>query len=184
MGLNATAAVVALVLIRGLGWTFGVTGVDKVRLIQLLAAGFGAMALFRTSLFTIRVGEQDIAVGPSSFLQVALLAADREVDRKRATLRSERTRKAMEGVSFKKALEALPVYCIALMQNLPQEDQNQLSSDIAKLAKSTNINDRIKSFILGLALINHVGDDVLEAAVSSLGNEIKEEPAPGDMRAP
>lgn len=70
------------------------------------------------------------------------------------------------------------------MQNLPKEDQNQLSSDIAKLAKSSNINDRIKSLILGLALINHVGDDVLEAAVSSLSNEIKEESAPGATRVP
>ena len=36
--------------------------------------------------------------------------------------------------------------------------------------------DSTKALALGLALMNVVGDDVLLAAVESLGNEIKQQP--------
>ena len=39
---------------------------------RVLVAGFGAVAFFRTSIFTLRVNETDLAVGPSLILDTLM----------------------------------------------------------------------------------------------------------------
>jgi len=51
LALNLAASILALAMIRGYGWTFNAVGASQ-RWTQVLVAGVGAMALFRTSLFT------------------------------------------------------------------------------------------------------------------------------------
>ena len=174
IALNALVSVAALILIRGFGWTFSAK-VDAVRWTQVLVAGFGAMALFRSSLFTVRVGDQDVSVGPNSFLQIVLGAADRQVDRRRAAVRADRSKQIMQNVSFEEAKVALPAYCIALMQNMPTEDQIELMDDVDKLAHSADIQTNMKSYFLGSALLTYVGEEVLQAAVKSLKEYIQSE---------
>src|SRR5712692_71545 len=113
--INAAAACVALYVIGV--FKVAATG-DPLRIIvtQVLMAGFGAMAFFRTSLFTVRVGDQDVAIGPVAFLQVVLGATDRAVDRIRAEARAVSVTDSMEGVSFDRAWTALPAFCFTLMQ--------------------------------------------------------------------
>jgi len=83
LALNGAASGLALALIRGYGWTFGAAA-GPARWTQLLVAGVGAMAFLRTSLFTVRAGDRDIAVGPATFLQIFRDAADR-ADRGRSS---------------------------------------------------------------------------------------------------
>ena len=67
--LNVAASVGALALIHTFGWTFGVSGeasAGAVRWTQVMAAGFGAMALFRTALFTVRAGAGISGSDPSA----------------------------------------------------------------------------------------------------------------------
>ncbi|MEA3350428.1 MAG: hypothetical protein U9Q82_07400 [Chloroflexota bacterium] len=179
VGLNTFVSIAALILIRGFGWTFGANS-DSVRWTQVLVAGFGAMALFRSSLFTVRISDQDVPVGPNSFLQIVLAAADREVDRRRATIRAERAKTIMKDVSFDNAMVSLPAFCIALMQNLPPNDQAELQEDVDKLAAADVIDAEIKSFLLGAALMNYVGEDVLKAAVASLDDHIHSPAQPAE----
>jgi hypothetical protein len=172
--INAGAAALALYLIRVFGWDFGMGTTDgaKLRWIQVLVSGLGAMALFRSSLFTVRIGGEDVGVGPSSFLQVILMATDREVDRERATARAQQVAQIMEGLSFQKISTALPTLCLALMQNLPEEDQQALGRQVAEL-QTAPFDDRIKTLTLGLKLMNVVGDGVLRGAVLALGAQIR-----------
>jgi hypothetical protein len=172
--LNALAAVVALGLIRVFGWSFGATG-DALHWTQVLAAGFGSMALFRTSLFVVRAGNEDIGIGPNGFLQVLLAAADRGVDRLRAQDRAPRVGAIMAAVSFDKAYEALPAHCLALMQNLSQEEQKRLAEQVGKL-RDSKMSAQLKTQLLGLALMNAVGEDVLQASVQALSKEIELSP--------
>ena len=174
MVVNACAALGALALIRVFEVDFGigVEKVEQVRWTQLFVAGFASMALFRSSLFTVRVGDQDIGIGPSSFLQLVLQAADRGVDRVRAEARASEVLRAMDGVSFAKSYAALPVLCLELMQNLPAEDQAALGEEIKKLAEA-EIDDGIKTLILGLKLMNLVGQGVLLGAVESIAPRIR-----------
>jgi len=171
VALNLAASLLALAMIRGFEWSFGVSG-GSVRWTQLLVAGVGAMALFRTSLFTVRAGDRDIGVGPGSFLQIFRETADREVDRLRAQARSSHVGKLMEGVSYKEANEGLIPYCLALMQGVPHEEQQKLIKAVALLVNE-QIKEAIKVRILGLHLMNVVGPDVLSAAVDSLREQLK-----------
>ena len=171
---NVLAATLALYLISVFDWRFGLDGNmsdEALKLIQMAVAGFGAMALFRSSLFQVRVGDSDIGIGPSSILQTILGAADRAVDRSRARPRAVVVAEIMKGVSFEKAAVPLPTYCFALMQNLPPEDQQATAKEIATLVGS-NMTEQVKVQILGLTLMNLVGEHVLRAAVDSLKAEI------------
>jgi hypothetical protein len=169
---NALASVSALALIRALGWSFGVTNAMAVGWVQTLVAGFGAMGLFRSSLFIVHAGGQDVGAGPSAFLQVALGAADRAVDRKRASARAVRVERLMDGVVFEKASVALPTYCFALMQNVGAHEQADLSRAVDELVQSS-MDDRSRVLSLGLVLMNLVGDTALESAIKSLGPAIR-----------
>jgi hypothetical protein len=171
IGLNALAAGVALALIRVFDWTFGQEG-DAVRWVQVLVAAFGSMALFRSSLFVVRVGDQDVGVGPSSLLQIMLFAADRDVDRHQATTRADLVGRVMKDVAFDKAVVALPTLCLNLMQNVPPEEQEDLSSEVKALA-AADMAPEDKTLNLGLRLLNTVGAGVLENAVTALGDRIK-----------
>lgn len=84
--INACAATGSLYVAKTFHWTFGMAaGVDdtKLQVIQILAAGFSSMALLRSSLFTVRIGHQDVGIGFNAVIQIFLRATDAAVDRKR-----------------------------------------------------------------------------------------------------
>lgn len=173
--INAGIAVAALFVMRRFDWTISVAGAntsDAARLAQVLLAGLGAMALLRTSLFTARVGNQDVAIGPSIVVQSLLKATDAAVDRRRGVARDIAIRTVMSGVSFDKAYQLLPSYCLALMQNLSHDDQAALGHQIDGIVRM-KASDAAKARLLGLALMNAVGEEILEAAVRSLTKEIE-----------
>lgn len=177
---NALASAGALLAIRTFGWTFGVTpeavGPAVVRAWEVLVAGFGAMGLFRSSLFTVRAGDQDVAVGPHRVLQIILGVLDQAIDRERGGERSRAALQLMEGISFPKAQRALPTYCLKLLQNVSAEEQQGLAdaaADIGGLA----LEDRVKALLLGLAIMNVVGEGVLKAGVEALRPQIAAVPA-------
>jgi hypothetical protein len=167
--INGAASLGALGLIHANGW-FGPT-----RWTQILMAGVSAMAFFRTSLFVIRAGDRDVAIGPSGFLQIYLAAADRAVDRHRAAARSAAVALVMNGVDFDKASKALPPYCLALMQNVSPEDQQVLDRSLEALGRQ-GAEPSVKALLLGIELMNVVGVDVLTTAVKSLGDQIRSAP--------
>jgi hypothetical protein len=166
IAINSAASIGALGLIHANGWF------TTSRWAQILMAGVSAMAFFRSSLFVVRAGDRDVGVGPSGFLQIFLGAADRAVDRKRAAARSDAVAKVMKDIDFEKAVRALPPFCLALMQNVPPEDQQVLDRVLETLEKS-DAEPSVKALLLGIELINVVGVDVLTTAVSSLGAQIR-----------
>lgn len=139
---------------------------------KILLAGLGAMAFFRTSLFNLKVADREIPVGPGLILQVLLDVTDRAVDRGRATPRALAVSKCMEGVDFEKAKLSLPAYCFALMQNVSDSEQSAVGQQITAL-DATAISPNIKSQLLGLLMLNIVGEDVLAAAIEALGEDIR-----------
>jgi hypothetical protein len=173
VALNALASLAALKLTHIFGWTFGASAsTGAAPWTQILVAGTGAMALFRSSLFTIHVGDKDVGVGPIAFLQIFRDATDRAVDRLRAKARSDQVAKIMEGLSYAKASAGLPPYCLALMQNVPSDEQVSLTKSLTLLDEA-QIDEAVKVRILGLQLMNLVGPSVLTAAVASLRDEMK-----------
>jgi hypothetical protein len=173
IAINALASLGALILIFTFDWKFGATG-NTVLVTQLLVASFGAMALFRTSLFTVRAGNQDVGIGPSSLLSIILDACDRGVDRVRAKARAWEVARIMIGVSYEKADHPLPTVATALMQNLSDANQAALSMEVTQLRQATDLSSEAKALLLGLAIADQVGPHVLEAARLTLGDQISE----------
>jgi hypothetical protein len=174
IALNAGAAVGALALIRMFDVKFGIDPNKPIQILwtQILVAGLGAMAFFRSSLFTVRLGDQDIGIGPSSFLQILLDAADNGVDRSRATARAKNVARTMKGISFERAQVALPTLCLALMQNLPAKQQEELGKQVLEL-QTASFDKNLKTLVLGLKLMNLIGPEVLLGAVNSVGPRIR-----------
>ena len=179
--INTAASIGALFLIRAFGWEFGIGSEQGqpssdliVRITQVMVAGLGAMALFRSSLFITRVGDEDVGVGPNAFLSAMLRACDTGVDRARAVVRANRVQQAMTGISYTKANEALVQVCARLRQNLSADDRQELQ-DKAQSIGNLKINEHAKALALGLILMNYVGPQALESAIKALGSEIWED---------
>lgn len=175
---NALSALSALLLIRAMDWLPALaTTPDKTLLLQTILAATGAMAFFRSSLFTVRINNTDIGVGPAAFLQILMTATDRAVDRTRAQPRAEAVRQIMANIDFSKAREALPALCFNLMQNVSATEIEAFNTQISRL-RTSEMDDSLKANNLGLALMNVVGRHVLAQAVSILRDDIRELPQP------
>lgn len=179
LAVNATAAGTAFLLINQFGWQFGFpvpegTALDAIR---VLVAGFGAMALFRSSLFLARIGDKDVGVGPATVLQVVLNAADAGVDRETAAIRAPRVKEIMQNVDPDRAKDLLPLFCFRLLQSsLPDDEFVALKTKIDEVFQSTPVAGQTiqdyKACSLGLIIMNYMGEDVLRAGVETLGQEI------------
>jgi hypothetical protein len=169
--LNSGASFLAFQLVQVFGWTFGIAAGPAQITMQVLVAGLSAMALFRSSLLTLRIGDSDLDVGPSALLTSLLAVVDRAVDRRRATGRSKSVSEIMSKVAFAKAKMSLPAYCLQLMQNVPLDEQQRLRTSVDALAL-VEMDDELRSLNLGLLLMNTVGPTVLKVAVRDLGARI------------
>lgn len=173
LAINALASLAAFALTRLFGWDFGFNGSPQAReWVQCLVAGFGAMVLFRSSLFTVRAGDREIGFGPARVLQVLLETADREVKLSLASQKIKRSAILMAGVSFADVYRSLPVYCLTVVGDVPDAEQQALATAIA-LLESQNLEDRTKAHLLGVKLIELVGPEVLAQAVASVKNQNK-----------
>jgi len=176
IGLNAGAGVAALFLIRAFGWTFGQS--EHVELWQVLVASFGAIALFRSSLFVTKIGGTDVGVGPSIVLGALLDAFDREVDRKSAAEISKvvQTDKLV-GLNPESVMSALPVLCLALMQNFAPSDQALLGTELIKTRNDESLTaaTRMRAVIVHLA--KYLGAPLVESVLVN-AREIFEAPPP------
>lgn len=165
VGVNALAAVAALGAMILFDWRV-VEGLREPALtaVRVLTAGTASMALFRSSFFTLRVGDQDVGVGPSCFLQAILAATDRAVDRARAVERAAAVGRLLKDVPFAEIKTALPALSLALMQNLPESEQRLLAEEIREL-EAAELSDGARSHLLGLSLLNTLGEEGLAAAL-------------------
>ncbi len=168
LAVNGGAAALAFFLM--LEWKILNEADEKAQ--QVLVAGLSAMAFLRTGLFTTKVGDKEIAFGPSLVLQVVLDALDREYDRQRAYRRAGIIEKVMGGLDFKTARTSLPEICFSLMQNVRAEEKERFATDLQHLVQLEGLSDEARSMALGLMLMQIVGEDTLEAAGKSLGSAI------------
>lgn len=171
VGINAAAATAALYVTRAMGWDFGASN-DNVEFVRVLVAGFASLAFFRSSLFTVRLGDKDVGIGPSTLLTLALDAADRGVNRTQGMLRAKTVERLMKGVSFEKAKVALPTYCFNLMEGVPADEQRRVVEEIEGLERSNRLSPQMKSYNLGLVVLRVTGETVLAAAVAALADEL------------
>jgi hypothetical protein len=174
---NAVASMGALVLIRAVGLNLNAMA-GAQRATQILAAGFGAMALFRSSLQVPGPGGQKTGIGPGTFLQIMLEAADRSVDRARGRSRASSIGGIVEGISLAMASDLLVPFCLALLQHASKEEQEALGDQVGPLL-TLKTNERVAVMSIGLALMGFVGPNLLKAAATAVKKVVSApQPAP------
>jgi hypothetical protein len=99
-------------------------GLAKDHLMASIVAGFGAMAILRSKFFTIRTERgEDISVGPDAAVAAVLSAADRGVDRARASRRLSLVfRRASQVQRPDKGRDFIQI-SLAAFQNLSDSDK-------------------------------------------------------------
>jgi hypothetical protein len=167
---NLAAGIGAFALVRA----FGVFDHSKphATIYEVLLAGFGAIAFFRSSLFTARVGDANVDIGPSTLLKSLLEASDRMINRSQASDRADDATTIMAGVKFMKARAALPTLCFTIVENVTDEDQKRIAAQINALIPGAELTEEQCSVILGVYLIRVVGPAVLARAKNALGTTI------------
>jgi hypothetical protein len=166
VAINVAAGVAALFLVRAFGWDFGQT--KNVDLWRILVAGFGALALFRSSLFVTKVGGTDVNVGPSVVLGALLDTFDRSVDRRSAAKMSEVTKEDLiDGLNPDRVMTALPVLCMAMMQNFSISDQASLGAELVKTQQDGDLIPAAKMRATVVHLSKYLGPDLVRCV---LGN--------------
>jgi hypothetical protein len=151
---------------------------DRKAVELVLAAGFGALVVLRSSFFKVRVGDTDVGIGPAALLDTLLLIADRGVDRREAVARAQDVSSLVLHVrDYRVVANMLTKYCLALMQNVDEKTSTDLGEAIGKILSDADIPNAIKLDIVALRLGVVVGPDVLEAAVEALGDRLNAAPA-------
>lgn len=153
---------------------------DHAMVYRVLLASFGAVAFFRSSLFTARVGDVDVEVGPATLLKGLLSMTDQLINRWQATARVDVSAMIMREVSFEKAKGILTSLCLTSVQYITEEQQKDCATAVLEMDGRLQ-DDRQKSLLLGSYLIQLVGPDVVKRAVIALGETIKPDPAPPPM---
>lgn len=162
--LNALASVASFYAIRALNWDFGATEPGTAEMLQVLVSGIAGMAVLRSSVFNLRIGNSFVPIGPSVMLITLLAVADNGVGRARVQRRAPIAQEIMQGISFSDSANALVSYCVRLMQNLTPEDEADIRKGVEAIAKET-VDDSDKAVMLGLFLLDYLGPDALKAAV-------------------
>jgi hypothetical protein len=175
---NVAAGVGALFLVRAFGWTFGQE--DNVDLWRSLIAGFGALAVFRSSLFVTKIGENEVNIGPSQVLTSILDTFDRAIDRKcAAKIADGISQKELDELAPDRVISTLPVLCLSLMQNFSTADQALLATALEKVKKDEGLDEpaRMRATIVHLSkfLGNELVGKVLAGSTSILRADEKEE---------
>jgi hypothetical protein len=170
---NVFAALATLFALTVYGNDFGIkNNPDAVLYLRGFLAGAGSSVMFRSALFSVRIADQDVAIGPISFLQVLLRVLDSEVDRTRARDRTKRIAFMMANFKFDDIAIGLPAYCMVLMQNLDEKIQAEVGEEIRKLRETANLPEEDRLRILGLYLANAIGLDTLEEVTRNYRNPL------------
>jgi hypothetical protein len=164
---NATASVIALVAVEAAGWRFGLPeGAPPVSeyVVQVMVAGLGAAALFRTSFMLAQ--DKGISLGPILLLHGMLKIADGALERKRAL--SRLSHNDLAGLSFARDHAALAELCCHALQRYELPEAQRLGELAADLSDREDLTDADKLDCFGLELCRLVGERALRKAADRL----------------
>lgn len=144
------------------------TAIDSPGVSAAIAAGFGSMAILRSKIFVYKTqGGEEYPIGPDIVLTIFMKNIDREIDRKQALRRQNLVSEEMSDISdFNKAAEYFDTSLLSF-QNLTDEERENFKIEIENL-KNSDLDDRIKIFALGYALLNLTGEGNFKQFITGL----------------
>jgi hypothetical protein len=157
--------------------------------LSAIVAGFGAMIVFRSKLFTFKSSDgQEYPIGPAIVLETILKMIDSKIDRLRATERQTRVFNSMHDLSdFTKTADYVEASLLSF-QNLSQDDKAQISSTITQYREMTKWPPALKGLALGFAFLTIAGEANFDLVIANLqryaAEQVPPAPPPGPPPGP
>jgi hypothetical protein len=145
------------------------SGLKDDMLLTAVAAGFGAMAVFRSKLFSFKSSDgTEVPIGPAIVLDTILKMIDHKIDRDRATARQTRVFNSMFDIKdFVRAADYVEA-SLNSFQNLSEDDKRAISEGIKDLKTRTTWPESLKSLALGFIFLTIAGDENFDLVVSNI----------------
>jgi len=141
---------------------------NQEKLKAVLVAGFGAMFVMRSKLFNLKIGGQDVALGPEQLINVFFSFMEDAIDRVRAQSRIEFVRKLrLNEIDFDR-LDEYSVSMLMSAQALSMEEMAKCRESIERLRTAKYKDPSLRSFELGFLLLNRMGEDFVAKVFSDL----------------
>ena len=133
---------------------------DKVK--YVLAAGIGSMAFFRSKIFTMKIGEQDVSFGPEQVINVYFRFMEKEIDRTRGAMRIDFIVNNLANIKFEQFHKAVKIMLDA-SQVITKDNKDHILKQAEELPKKSDINSQSKpyeqsTYELGFILLNEMGE--------------------------
>jgi hypothetical protein len=134
------------------------TPLDQVK--AVITAGLGAALLLRSKLFTIRIGNEDVAFGPDQLVKVFFRFMEQAIDRVRAQARIDFVRSVMNNVDPEKVrtYSSAMTECI---QTTAGNDRQELQRQIEEVCLDGSTEKQVRAYRLGFLLLNQLGENVV-----------------------
>lgn len=131
------------------------TDLDKLQLV--LAAGLGSMLIMRSKLFNVKVGNEEIAIGPEQLINIFLRSMEHAIDRVRAVTRIEFVKKIMNNLDFTKVFS----YTLSMLESTQAlgKKKDELIKAMDDIDKGRTQDPQLMSYQLGFELLNVMGED-------------------------
>lgn len=130
-------------------------GLDQLKLVT--TAGLGSMLIMRSKLFNIKVGDEDVSLGPDQIVKVFFSFMEEAIDRVRAQSRIAFVKTEMDNLDYER-ISAYTRTMLNARQLLGDEETKKLNDGINALETDADTK-QLKSYKLGFLLLNAMGED-------------------------
>lgn len=153
-GLLSVMALFILIAFKG-----GVPADSLSKISYVVTAGLGSILIMRSKLFSVKVGDDEIAVGPEQIITVFLRFMENAIDRVRATSRIEFVRSTMDDLDF----DTISDYTVTMLDAMQADEKarERLGKSIFEIGEK-EIDPQLKSYRLGFCLLNDMGEGFVE----------------------
>jgi hypothetical protein len=163
--LNGFLAIGAHALLLDAGFGDGETQIRRAGL--AVASGLGAAVILRSRVFSARLGDEQVSIGPGYVVDQLLEIIDAQIDRSRALQRVQIVTELMKGKDFDGSRIHSSTMITGSRQNLSLQDQKDLANQIREIV-DRKIPDQEKSYALGFILLDFMGEEFLKAVAVNL----------------
>jgi hypothetical protein len=157
LGLNALISAGAFALLKHYHLSF-FSALKEDPLMTSIIAGFGAMAVMRSKLFSFKTeGGEEFAVGPDAVISTFLKSVDRKIDRNRSAKRQQIVLQHVKQIKdpHNKA-PAFLTNSLGSYQNLNSEEMKNISTVISEL-QSQRLDPDVLMMAIGFGFLNLTG---------------------------
>jgi hypothetical protein len=129
----------------------------------VLLAGFGSMLVMRSRLFSVRVGNEEVSVGPEQFIKVFQRFLEESIARNRALTRFVLVKDVMNNVDCSRVCD-YTVSMLAATPSLDAQKRDLIGTQVKNIC-SQPMEDTMKqtqSYRLGFLLVDEMGEDFVK----------------------